>query len=1081
LQNSAVMRGFVAAHGRCVMAKEDDLSSAFQWRFIGPPRGGRSVAVAGDPVDRAVFYFGSCGGGVWKTTDAGTTWRNITDGHLNSVSVGALAVSASDPQVIFVGTGEACPRNDVIQGDGVYRSTDGGRTWEHRGLAETLQISRVRISPTDPDLVYVAALGDIFGPSDARGIYRSRDGGGSWELVLPGHPQVGAADLWMAPNNPRLLYATLWEAQRQPWGFSSGGPGSRLYRSQDGGDTWTDLTSRPGLPKALLGRMGVATAPSRQDRVWAVIEAAEQEGGLFRSEDGGETWDRISDDRSLLGRPWYYSHIVPDPQDSETLYAMNYNFVRSTDGGRTWSQIGTPHGDNHDLWIDPRDPRRMIEANDGGACVSLNGAETFSTIYNQPTAAIYKLAIDDQFPYRVYGTQQDNSAIRVPSRSKLGAILRDQCEEVGHSESGYIAVDPRDDNIVYSGAVGSSGGGGAPLLRHDHRSGQTGLVTIWPEWTYAEDPSSFRHRFAWTYPIVLSRHDPTVLYAAGERVFVSRDEGRSWEAISPDLSRNDPEKLRVSGGPITKDTSGAEVYCTASVLAESPHDPMVLWVGTDDGLLHRTRDRGATWEQLQLPGLPDWAWISSIEVSAHDPEVVMVAAHRYRLQDRAPYLYRSTDGGASWSLVVDGIAANDFVRVVRCDPEESGIWYAGTERRPYFSTDQGGSWQPLQLNLPPVPIYDLARKHGELVAATHGRGFWVLDDATLVSRAFLSHGSDKAALLVPSRFHRYFTGEPAAVTERGTQYVSRALASVESSPQGSLRRVLLDAGYNPPDGVVVRYQLPQDVDPEQLQLAIFDQGGNEVRRYRGRKPAKLGQDQPTITDEIDDLQPRELEAGAGWHRHVWNLCASGVSLHNQVLRTMVRASETGLDGPRVPPGSYRIELRAGDQVESSNLEVLPDPNVRLTDSDYEEQYRLLLRVRDHQREVNRALRITRLLRDTLGVWRKRTDVGEELQAHVETLSNELSRMESTLTQPGWRGEMDEMEMAAGLDGRLFTLQQALDRSDAAPTQQARQMAEALFGRSEAAVAELDLIVKEQLAALNAAITKEALPPIPGVA
>ncbi|OYV71611.1 MAG: glycosyl hydrolase, partial [Deltaproteobacteria bacterium 21-66-5] len=433
--------------------------------------------------------------------------------------------------------------------------------------------------------------------------------------------------------------------------------------------------------------------------------------------------------------PWYYSHIVPDPQDPETLYAMNYNFVRSTDGGRSWSQIGTPHGDNHDLWIDPKNPRRMIEANDGGACVSLNGAETFSTVYNQPTAAIYKVAIDDRFPYRVYGTQQDNSAIRVPSRSQLGAILRDQCEEVGHSESGYIAVDPRDDNIVYSGAVGSSGGGGAPLLRHDHRSGQTGLITIWPEWTYAEDPSTWRHRFAWTYPIVLSRHDPSVLYAAGECVFASRDEGRSWEQISPDLSRNDPNKLRASGGPITKDTSGAEVYCTASVLAESPHDPNILWVGTDDGLLHRTGDGGRTWAQLQLPGLPDWSWISGIEVSAHDPRVVMVSAHRYRLQDRAPYIYRTTDDGSSWTLVTKGIDPNDFVRVVRCDPGQSGTWYAGTEHRPYCSFDQGENWHSLQLNLPPVPIYDLAGKHGELVAATHGRGFWVLDDARLVRPA----------------------------------------------------------------------------------------------------------------------------------------------------------------------------------------------------------------------------------------------------------------------------------------------------------------------------------------------------------
>ncbi|HUY55702.1 MAG TPA: hypothetical protein VMV23_11160 [Candidatus Nanopelagicaceae bacterium] len=1059
------------------MPAEDDLSAAFGWRFIGPPRGGRSVAVAGDPDDAAVFYFGSCGGGVWRTTDAGNSWRNISDGHLNSVSVGALAVAASDPQVIYVGTGEACPRNDVIQGDGVYRSTDGGRSWQHRGLSETLQIARVRVSPRDPDLVYVAALGDIFGPSDARGIYRSQDGGQSWTQVLPGGPQAGAADLWMAPNNPRLLYATLWEARREPWGFSSGGPGSRLFRSTDGGDTWTDLTNRPGLPKALLGRMGVAAAPSRPDRVWAVIEAAEQEGGLFRSEDQGASWERISSDRSLLGRPWYYSHIVPDPQDPETLYAMNYNFVRSTDGGRSWSQIGTPHGDNHDLWIDPKNPRRMIEANDGGACVSLNGAETFSTVYNQPTAAIYKLAIDDQFPYRVYGTQQDNSAIRVPSRSQMGAILRDQCEEVGHSESGYIAVDPRDDNIVYSGAVGSSGGGGAPLLRHDHRSGQTGLITIWPEWTYAEDPSSWRHRFAWTYPIVLSRHDPSVLYAAGECVFVSRDEGRSWEPISPDLSRNDPEKLRASGGPITKDTSGAEVYCTASVLAESPHDPNVLWVGTDDGLLHRTRDGGRTWAQLQLPGLLDWSWISGIEVSAHDPRVVMVSAHRYRLQDRAPYIYRTTDDGRSWTLVTQGIDRHDFVRVVRCDPAQPGTWYAGTEHRPYCSFDQGEHWQSLQLNLPPVPIYDLAGKHGEVVAATHGRGFWVLDDARLVRQAASRSGSEPIQLLVPPVVHRYFTGQPPAPTERGTQYPGRALATVESNPEGGLRTVMLDAGDNPPDGVVVRYHLTQEAAPDQLELRILDLDQGELRRFRGRRPGTMGETPPALPMEEDDLYPGVLEVGPGWHRLVWNLCTTGVSLQNQVLRTMVAAGDNGMDGPRVPPGRYRIELRCGDQLTSAELDLAPDPNLKLSDADYQLQYRLLLRVRESQRAVNRALRRCRQLRDRLSVWEERPDGSAALRAQVAGLRQELSRMEKVLTQPEWRGEMDEMEMAAGLDGRLFTLQQTLDRSDAPPTRQAQEMADKLFKQSDDAVLELDQMIRDQLAAVNSSIVREALAPI----
>ncbi len=1055
-----------------------DLGGALRWRFIGPPRGGRVVAVAGDPTEPAVFYFGSCGGGVWKTTDAGNSWRNVSDGFLRTAAVGALAVAASDPQVLYVGTGEACPRNDVIHGDGVYRSTDGGRSWEPRGLDATRHIARVRVDPTDPDRVYVAALGDVFGPSPHRGIYRSDDGGAHWALVLPGGEQAGAADLWMAPGNPRLLFATLWEARRFPWGFSSGGPGSALHRSTDGGESWTDLSDRPGLPRGLRGRMGVAAAPTRPERVWALIEAADGQGGIYRSENGGESWERVSEERALLGRPWYYSHIVPDPQDPETLYAMNYNFWRSVDGGRSWTRIATPHGDNHDLWIDPTRPQRMIEANDGGACVSFNGGRTFSSIHNQPTGAFYKMAVDQRFPYRVYGTQQDNSAVRVPSRSKSGAIPWAACDVVGHSESGAIAVDPRDDDIVYSGAVGSSGGGGAPLLRYDHRVGESALVTIWPEWTYAEDPSGWRHRFAWTYPIVLSRHDPSVLYAAGECVFRSLDEGRSWVAISPDLSRNDPDKLRAAGGPITKDTSGAEVYCTVASLAESPQDPAVLWAGTDDGRLHRTEDGGASWTEVVVPGLPEWAWITGVELSPHQPGTVYVAATRYRLQDRAPYLFRSGDGGRSWERITQGLGAEDWVRVVRVAPEHPGLVFAGTEGGPYASRDGGDSWEPLRLDLPVVPIYDLAVKDGDLVAATHGRGLWVLDDACLLAGLPRDLGGAAGGLLVPPVAYRYLTGEGPAPTETRTQYRETATVVVDHARGGGLEAIVLDAGVNPPDGVVVRYHLRAAVEPSTLALRVLDRTGTEIVSFRGR-PASAAPAQPAPEREPDaDARPAVLDPGPGWHRVAWDLRARGARLQNPVLRQMP-SDEPGRDtleaGPVVPPGHYRIELTVGDALEVADVEVRPDPNARATARDYAAQYQLLLQIRDTQIAVNAGIERCRRLRGQLAHWRDRRDSPTALRDAATVLLDALGAVEARLTQPGWRAEIDDMELPAGLDGRLCTLNEAVAATAAAPTEQAKAVGALLFSRARDALAELERLEAGPAAEFNATVRSGGLP------
>ncbi|MGH2602778.1 MAG: WD40/YVTN/BNR-like repeat-containing protein, partial [Dehalococcoidia bacterium] len=539
-----------------------DQLQTMQWRNIGPHRGGRVVAVAGDPANPMIFYFGACAGGVWKTTDGGTYWQNVSDGFFDTAAVGAIAVADSDPNVVYAGMGECCIRGDVSHGDGVYRSTDAGRTWQHLGLEATRSIARVRVHPKDPDIVYVAALGDIFGPSQERGVYRSKNGGKTWEKVLFRDENTGAIDLSLDPSNPRILYAALWQVRRTPWSLTSGGPGSGLYKSTDGGDTWTEISDNRGLPKGLKGRIGVAVSPARPGRVFALMEAEKDGSGLYRSEDGGASWQRISEDREIQGRRWYYMHVFPDPQDADTVWVLSGRCFKSIDGGVSWQEMPTPHGDNHDLWIDPRNPSRMIEGNDGGACVSFNGGLTWSTIYNQPTAQFYHVAVDTRFPYHVYGTQQDNTAIAVPSRTNKGGIPINECYTVGHSESGHIQVRPDNPDVVYSGAIGSSPGGGGALLRYDNTTGQIRIITAWPEFYGGWGAKDLKYRFQWTYPIVISPHDPTTLYVTGNRVFRTRDEGTSWEVISPDLTRDDKTKQEPSGGPITKDTTGAEHYCT---------------------------------------------------------------------------------------------------------------------------------------------------------------------------------------------------------------------------------------------------------------------------------------------------------------------------------------------------------------------------------------------------------------------------------------------------------------------------------------------------------------------------------------
>ena len=704
--------------------------SQLRYRCIGPTRGGRVVAVAADPMQQSVFYFGACAGGVWKSDDAGTFWENVSDGFFDTASVGALAVAPSDGNVIYAGMGESTIRIDVTHGDGVYKSTDAGVTWRHMGLPESRHIGEIRVHPDDPDLVYVAALGHMSKDNPERGLYRSKDGGETWELVLHVSDRAGAVDVSLDPNNPRIVFATIWQTQahvlvdRQRWPRLR--PVAVARRRRHVGE---HQRRRPGLPDGTLGKIGVSVSPARSGRVFAIVEAEFRKRGLYRSDDHGETWEKVSSNPDLCWRPWYYMHVIAHPTDPDTVFVMNMKAWKSIDGGKTFTEFHSPHGDNHALWIDPANPDRMIGCDDGGAWVTFNAGNSWSTIYNQLTAQFYHVATDDQFPYMVYGSQQDNSSIAVPSQTGLGAINWTDCYPPGTAESGYVAPKPGDPNIVYVGAIGSSPGGGDALQRYDHTTKQIQLVSVWPEAYH--DGETAEVRFQWTYPIVFSPHDSDVLYAAGNKVFRTTDEGHSWEAISPDLTYADPATLGVSG-PLTMDTAGAEMYATVFSLMVSGHQRGVLMAGSDDGLVHVSRDDGGEWTDVTPPDLPKYSQVTMIEESPHTAGTVYMTVARHKTGDYAPYVYKSADLGATWTRIDAGLPGHEFCRVIREDPNRQGLLYVGTELGIHVSFDDGNSWQSLQCNLPVSPVYDFVIKDTDLVVGTHGRSFWILDDLTVL-------------------------------------------------------------------------------------------------------------------------------------------------------------------------------------------------------------------------------------------------------------------------------------------------------------------------------------------------------------
>jgi len=1000
-----------------------------EWREIGPYRGGRSAAVAGIPQDRETFYFGSTGGGVWKTKNGGGKWSNISDGFFGG-SIGAVAVSSWDPNVIYVGTGEKTVRGNVSMGNGMWKSTDAGRSWTHIGLKDSQRIPRVRIHPKNPDIVYAAVLGHLSGPNEQRGVFRSSDGGENWEKILYVNDEVGAVDLVMDPTNPRILYASTWRVIRRPYSLESGGEGSGLWKSTDGGDSWTSLSENKGMPKPPLGIAGITVSRSNPDNLYAIIEA--EDGGVFRSTDAGETWTRSNTERKLRQRAWYYTRIQADPVDEEVVYVMNVRFHRSKDGGKTFTKLSTPHGDNHDLWIDPNDPQRMIEANDGGANISYDGGENWSTQSNQPTAQMYRVSTDNAFPYRLLGGQQDNSAVRIRSQSAFdSAIGTRDWEPTAGGESGHIIANPDQPDIVYGGSYDGF------LIRYDHRNGDVRAVNVWPDNPMGWGAAELKYRFNWNFPLLFSPHDANILYAAANVLFKTTDEGQSWQVISPDLTRNIKDKQGSSGGPITKDNTSVEYYGTIFAVAESTHEAGVIWTGSDDGLVQLTRDGGQTWSDVTPTGrsnnLPEEIQINSLEIHPFEPGGLYMAATAYKSDDFKPYLYKTTDYGKHWQKITTGIPSDHFTRVIRADSQQRGLLFTGTEFGIYASSDDGEHWKPLQLNLPQVPVTDLAVKQGNLVAATQGRGFWILDDINLLRQANDDVFEQEQHLFKPTAAWRLQNGSKEKPNNMGT---------------------------NPPAGVVLYYWLKDDlVEGSDLSLEIADSNGSVIRTFTA-KPGDENKDETPILGDDD----RQLETSAGLNRFVWNMRYASAEKFDKLILW-----NNSLKGAQAIPGMYQATLSVGDEKQTVSIELLPDPRLDSTPADYQAQYDFVSGINQKLTEAHQAITHIREIKSQLVAIEKRledTQQFTDLLKSSEGLKKTLGEIESTLYQTKMESPQDPLNFPIRLNDKLAGLMSLTGYGDHAPSAAAIAVRDELVGAVDLQLQRLEKLIEDDLKYFN---------------
>jgi photosystem II stability/assembly factor-like uncharacterized protein len=977
--------------------KDKKEEQGMQYRSIGPFRGGRSLTAAGIPGDPTTYYFGSTGGGVWKSTDGAITWKSVFD-HEKTSSIGSLAVAASDPNILYVGTGEACIRGNLAQGDGIYKSVDAGKNWKNVGLKDSRAIGKLIIHPRNPDIVFVAALGHPYGPNLERGIFRTTDGGKTWQKVLFVDQNTGGVDVAFDPHNPHILFAAMWQVRRQPWRLDSGGSGSGLYRSIDGGDTWKKLDGE-GLPEGPLGKIGVAVA-ANSDRIYALIEA--KQGGLYRSDDGGDKWELINPDDRFTQRAWYYMHVIADPVDADKVYILNVDFHRSTDGGHTFNKIKVPHGDNHGLWIDPQNTRRMAQSDDGGVTITMDGGSHWTAEDNQPTAQFYHVAADNRFPYYLYGAQQDNSTVAIASRGSDGPIGRQDWYPVGGGEAGYIAPDPRDPLIVYAGDYQGQ------ITRLDKHTNQLRSITVNPVLSDGKGAAILDHRFQWTAPLFISPHDPNAVYHAGERIFKTTDGGTHWEAISPDLTRNDKSKQQPSGGPITIDDTGTEYYDTVFAVAESTLTPGLIWAGTDDGLIQLTRDGGKNWTNITPKDLPEWSKISQIEASPFDPGTAWVAVDRHANDDMKPYIFGTTDYGKSWKRLMAGIPDGSFVRAVREDPKRKGLLYAGTETGVFVSRDSGVTWASLQLNLPTVPVHDLIVKGNDLLLATHGRSFWILDDLSPLRQA--NEASTKAA---------FWLYQPATALR-----IHGASGGGDDAPA--------TGGENPPPGAII--YVYTKTKPKEARLEILDSAGKVIRTYSSSKTKETDEQ----LDPEDEKPKKELELKAGLNRLTWNLrYESTTGVENYYLYEY----QGGARGPMALPGQYQARVTVDGQTLTANFEVKLDPRVTVSPADLQSQFTMLTQIQGQLSRVYELANAVIDLRTQLADIKKRLDPVKSKALFVESqsLDEKLNALQDHLIDLKVRANEDSLKYALGVDGDLAALAGAVaGDADAVPTEASLQ-------------------------------------------
>ena len=1007
------------------------------FRLIGPFRGGRVGAVTGVQSQPLTFYFGATGGGIFKTTDGGEHWAPTADGQLKLGSVGAIAVSDSDPNIVYAGMGEADLRGNASHGDGVYKSTDAGKTWKNVGLVATEQIGALKIDPHNPDVVFVAAVGHMAGPNPERGVFRTRDGGRTWQRVLFKSDRAGAIDLAIDPTNSQVIYASIYQFLRQPWTFESGGPDSGLWKSTDGGDTWTDISRNPGMPKGILGRIGIAVSPVRAGSMWAIVEA--EEGGVFHSDDGGEKWSKVNDQRDVKQRAWYYSRIFADPKNADTMYALNTSMYRSIDGGHTFKPISTGHGDNHDLWIANDDPNRMIESNDGGANVSFDGGKSFSSENNQPTEQFYRVGLDNDFPYHIYGSQQDNTTMEIASRGNSGAITASDWFEVGGGESGWLAPDPTNSRYVYGGSYDGL------LTRYDHDTGGLRNINPWPDNPMGSGVEAMKYRMQWTFPLLFSPNDPKLLYAGSQFLLGTRDEGRTWSVMSPDLTRNDKSKQKPVGGPLTKDNTAVEYYDTIFAIDESTVQKGLIWVGSDDGLVHLTRDGGKTWQDVTPKGIPEFIRINTIAASPLEPGTAYFAATMYLTDDFRPFLYRTTDYGKSWKLITTGIPANDFTRTIRPDPKQKGLLFAGTEAHLYISYNDGDSWTPFQLNLPNVPISDVAfqKREDDLVVATQGRGFYVLDDMPLV-RALGTASDEPLQLYAPKETYRYISAGGGG-------------GGLPGNP---------NAGKNPPSGVVIYYRLKSKPTSDVV-IRVKDSAGKLVSELTSKPEPK----EPEALEEDEGRRglPKPTTK-PGLNRFVWDLrYADTVKFPGMIYW----AANTR--GPQVAPGTYTISIIVDGKTQTQTVLVKPDPRVNTSPEDYRKQLDLALEIAARVDAANKAVLAIRSQRKQLESYA--ASAGPQLAGDAKRIAGELGVVEDAIYQTKLRANEDALNFPIRLNNKLAALLGVVTQSDTAPTEQSYAVFKDLNAQLQVQLDKLAAIDSKDVSSFNAAVKQQNIPAI----